>query len=240
MQKFRVRENSEDSPVNDNLIEYQAQILTKTQIEKLTNTSFPRSPHETFWGFIGIDPVLSAPKPETTDLQTAHIDGAVQDDLGNWVENWVAGDKFKDYTDENGKTVTKAEQDAAHLAKILSDAQDRMTGEVSRHHDIRKLSPVTVSIQGADYSFKGGLDSEGAIAKQEELSADLGLPTIKLWGIGEKSVDATYEESKAVRRAIGLQYAQHYDEQKTAIKNIKSAATVADAQAALDAYLALS
>lgn len=121
----------------------------------------------------------------------------------------------------------------------LSKAQELLSAEVSRHHDTRKLSPVTVSIQGADYQFKGGLESEGAIAKQEELSADLGLQTVKLWGLGEKSVDATYEESKSVRRIIGLQYAQHYDEQKTAIKNIKSAVTVTDAQDILDDYLIL-
>lgn len=171
MQKFRVRENSEESPINANLIEYQAQILTKTEIEKLTNTSFPKSPHESFWGFIGIDPVLSAPKPEATDLQIIRIDGAVQDGLGNWVDNWVVEDKFKDYTDENGNLVTKADQEATFLTDQLTAAKQSAVKSLHQKCD-EKLASLA-----ADYPERETQTWSVQLKEAEAYKLDPSSPT---------------------------------------------------------------
>jgi hypothetical protein len=45
--------------------------------------------------YFGIDPILSTPIPEYTNLQVAIRNGVVQDTLGNWVQAWIIVDKYK-------------------------------------------------------------------------------------------------------------------------------------------------
>lgn len=152
IKKYRVREHSEDTPINPGLLGYQTQLLTRTQVSKLSNTSFPRNPHKSFWDFIGVDPVLSTPKPETTELQIARIDGVVQDSLGNWVDNWVVSDRFSDYTDDNDVLVTKAEQEAV----FLSDQIDTLCIKRKKEVDALRNEKVYTDID-ADFNGTPGV-----------------------------------------------------------------------------------
>ena len=83
-----------------------------------SNTSLPKVWDANVCTALGIDPVLAAPKPETTGYTKAVRNGATQDDNGNWVQAWSVVDMFQDYTDDEGVTHTKAEQEAAYQADL--------------------------------------------------------------------------------------------------------------------------
>ena len=85
------------------------------------NTSLPRVWKQATLDALNLDAVLRSPAATTTAYQNSVRDGVVQDANGNWVENYVARDIFQDTTDENGDAITKADQEAAHQARL--DAQ---------------------------------------------------------------------------------------------------------------------
>ena len=92
-------------------------ISTQGEIRQANkNRSFPRVWSEDVCELLDIEPILAAPKPTATALQTVIPNGVVQDTLGNWVEAWVVVDAFSDTTDEDGVTTTKADKEAAYTA----------------------------------------------------------------------------------------------------------------------------
>ena len=111
MSEYRVKETGE--------------VLSQGQLRKKhSNVSLPRVWGANVMEALGIDPVLASPKPDTTELQTAVRNGVEQDAKGNWVYAWTVSDKFSDYTNEDDVVVTKAEQEAEYLTKLLADAQE--------------------------------------------------------------------------------------------------------------------
>jgi hypothetical protein len=78
----------------------------------------------TFAEFLGIDPVLAAPKPDTTGYTQAVRNGATQDANGNWVQAWSVVDMFSDTTDDDGVTTTKAEHEAEYQARLDAEAAE--------------------------------------------------------------------------------------------------------------------
>jgi hypothetical protein len=104
--------------------------------------------------FIGIDPVLNAPKPEVTNLQQVLADGVEQDALSNWVDKWRIADKFSDYTDEENVIHTKAEQENAFLQRLEDKALEALRTERNRllsETDFYALSDVTMSPEMTEY-----------------------------------------------------------------------------------------
>lgn len=89
-----------------------------------SNTSLPKVWDANVCTALGIDPVLAAPKPETTGYTQAVRNGATQDANGNWVQAWAVVDMFTDYTDDEGVTHTKAEQEAEYQARLDAEAAD--------------------------------------------------------------------------------------------------------------------
>jgi len=67
---------------------------------------------------LNLDPVLASPAATTGDYQISVRDGVEQDANGNWVEKYVARDMFADYTDEDGVSHTKSEQETAYQATL--------------------------------------------------------------------------------------------------------------------------
>jgi hypothetical protein len=91
------------------------------------NTSLPRTWTAATLQGLGLEPVLEAPKP--TDLgtyQTVRRDGVSRDASGNWVRAWAVVDMFSDYVDEEGNTVTKAEQEQQYQARLDAEAAKRV------------------------------------------------------------------------------------------------------------------
>ena len=84
---------------------------------------------------LNLDPVFAMPPAELTgSYQRSIRDGVKQDSKGNWVENHVAVDMFAAFT-VDGKTTSKAEQEAAYQATL-----DAATAEGNRAERDRLLA----------------------------------------------------------------------------------------------------
>jgi len=94
------------------------------EIRKLNpNCSFPRVWDADVCAELGIDPVLSAPKPEPSGAyKQVNRNGVVQDSNSNWVEAWVEQDMFADTTNKDGEQTTKAEHETAYQARLDATA----------------------------------------------------------------------------------------------------------------------
>ena len=112
------------------------------------NTSLPRVWDSNVCDALNLDPVLASPAATTTAYQTSVRDGVEQDANGNWVEKYVARDMFSDYTDEDGVSHTKSEQETAYQATLDSNtaAGHRTTRDAKlAETDFYALSDVTMS-----------------------------------------------------------------------------------------------
>ena len=102
MTDYRVRESGD--------------IKSQGEIRKLhPNTSIPKIWDSNVCDSLEIDPVLITPKPESAEAYKHHTrNGAEQDANGNWVQAWTERDMFSEYTDDEGVTHSKAEQETAY------------------------------------------------------------------------------------------------------------------------------
>jgi hypothetical protein len=99
-------------------------VNTQGEIRRsMPNTSLPRVWTADICEFLGIDPVLAAPAPAASgEYKSVSRNGVVQDANGNWVFAWVERDMFSDYVNDEGVTVTKAEQEQAYTARKDAEA----------------------------------------------------------------------------------------------------------------------
>ena len=95
------------------------EVKTQGEIRRsMPNTSLPRVWTAAICDDLNIDPVLAAPAPApSSDLKIVSRNGVTQDANGNWVEAYVERDMFADYVNDEGVTVTKAEQEAEYIAR---------------------------------------------------------------------------------------------------------------------------
>jgi hypothetical protein len=85
-------------------IQSTGEVKTQGEVSRMhSNTSLPKVWDANVCTALGIDPVLAAPKPETTGYTQAVRNGATQDANGNWVQAWSVVDMFSDYTDDEGR-----------------------------------------------------------------------------------------------------------------------------------------
>ena len=118
-----------------------------------SNTSLPKVWDANVCSALGIDPVLAAPKPETTGYTQAVRNGATQDANGNWVQAWSVVDMFADTT-EDGVTTTKAEHEAAYQADLDAKAAESVRTQRDKllaDTDWHGLSDVTMTAEMAAY-----------------------------------------------------------------------------------------
>jgi len=104
-------------------IQSTGEVKTQGEVRRMhSNTSLPRVWDADTCAFLGIDPVLAAPKPEpSAAYKQVGRNGAVQDANNNWVEAYTETDMFADTT-EDGVTTTKAEHETAYQARLDADA----------------------------------------------------------------------------------------------------------------------
>ena len=104
-------------------IQSTGELKTQGEVRRMhSNTSLPRVWDADTCAFLGIDPVLAAPKPDpSAAYKQVNRNGAVQDANGNWVEAYTETDMFADTT-EDGVTTTKAEHETAYQARLDADA----------------------------------------------------------------------------------------------------------------------
>ena len=106
-------------------IQSTGEVKTQGEVRRMhSNTSLPRVWDANVCQALGIDPVLEAPKPEVTGYTQAVRNGATQDANGNWVQAWSVADMFQDYTDDEGVTHTKADQETAYQADLDAKAAE--------------------------------------------------------------------------------------------------------------------
>lgn len=107
------------------------------------NVSLPKSWNDNVCDFLGVDPVLNVDFPENNNpLKKYVLDGAVQNDNGDWVQNYVLQDRFADYT-ADGVTVTKASQEES----AIRNKRNLLLAET----DFHALSDVTMSAAMTTY-----------------------------------------------------------------------------------------
>jgi hypothetical protein len=93
------------------------EVSTDSQI-KLANKNVSFSKVVDTFADLGWQAVLAAPKPTPSGIfKAVRATAPVQDANGNWVEGYEEVDMFSD-TVEDGVTITKAEHEAAHAAKL--------------------------------------------------------------------------------------------------------------------------
>ena len=136
-------------------IQSTGEVKTQGEVRRIhSNTSLPRVWDANVCSALGIDPVLEAPKPEVTGYTQAVRNGATQDAKGNWVQAWSVVDMFQDYTDDEGVTHTKADQEAAYQADLdaKAAASVRSTRDAKiAETDWMALTDVTMSTEMATY-----------------------------------------------------------------------------------------
>ena len=136
-------------------IQSTGEVKTQGEVRRMhSNTSLPRVWDANVCSALGIDPVLEAPKPEVTGYTQAVRNGATQDANGNWVQAWSVVDMFQDYTDDEGVTHTKADQEAAYQANLdaKAAASVRSTRDAKiAETDWMALTDVTMSTEMAAY-----------------------------------------------------------------------------------------
>jgi hypothetical protein len=73
-------------------IQSTGEVKTQGEVRRMhSNTSLPKVWDANVCTALGIDPVLAAPKPDTTGYTQAVRNGATQDANGNWVLGVVSG-----------------------------------------------------------------------------------------------------------------------------------------------------
>ena len=104
-------------------------LVTKSQLKaENPNTSLPKVWTSATLEFLGVDPVLPAPKPPVGDYEIATRDGVEQVE-GNWVEAWKVAPMFTATED-----ATVDEQIAAYDARQL---QQKREGMSASNEDLR-------------------------------------------------------------------------------------------------------
>ena len=136
-------------------IQSTGEVKTQGEVRRMhSNTSLPRVWDANVCSALGIDPVLETPKPEVTGYTQAVRNGATQDANGNWVQAWSVVDMFQDYTDDEGVTHTKADQEVTYQADLdaKAAASVRSTRDAKiAETDWMALTDVTMSTEMAAY-----------------------------------------------------------------------------------------
>ena len=146
--------------------------------KSMPNTSLPRVWTSSICDSLGIDPVLEAPAPTPSgEYKSVSRNGVVQDALGNWVFAWVERDMFSDYVNDEGVTVTKAEQEQAYTA--TKDAEAATAARATRDGLIASCDWMAIK------AFEGGtaVSTEWATYRQalRDVSAQAGFPNDITW-----------------------------------------------------------
>ena len=155
------------------------EVKTQGEIRRsMPNTSLPRVWTAAICDDLNIDPVLAAPAPEPTgDLKVVSRNGVVQDANGNWVEAYVERDMFADYVNDEGVTVTKAEQEAAYTARKTEEKATAIRTE----RDAKLAESDWMVIKAAETGV--ALATEWATYRQalRDITAQAGFPNEVTW-----------------------------------------------------------
>jgi hypothetical protein len=164
--------------------EYRERTTGEVKSQGEWRAAFPQMSLPRVWGAnvcdaMNIDPVLASPAATTTAYQVSVRDGVEQDANGNWVEKYVARDMFSDYTDEDGVSHTKSEQETAYQATLDADAAK--TARTERDRLLAESDWVTIRAKELGqtvpedwYTYRGDLRQ---VPEQSGFPHDVTWPT---------------------------------------------------------------
>ena len=130
--------------------------LPKTQVQlrkEHSNMSLPQSWNEDTLALLNVARVEKTEAPTVGQYQSAYKDG-IENVNGVWKEKWKVVDMFQDYTDDEGVTHTKAEQEAAYQANLdaMAAASVRTQRDAKLSEtDWTALTDVTMTNEMAAY-----------------------------------------------------------------------------------------
>jgi hypothetical protein len=107
--------------------------LPKTQVQlrkEHSNMSLPQSWTEDTFALLNVARVEKTEAPAVGQYQTAQKDG-IENVGGVWKEKWKVVDMFQDYTDDEGVTHTKAEQESAYQADLDAKAKEAAIAKIN-------------------------------------------------------------------------------------------------------------
>ena len=145
--------------------------------KSMPNTSLPRVWTAEVCDSLGIDPVLEAPQPAHDELETVVRNGVTQDAKGNWVQAWEIKSMFSTYVNDEGVTVTKAEQEAAYVARKTEEKATAIRTE----RDAKLAESDWMVIKAAETGV--ALATEWATYRQalRDVTAQTGFPNEVTW-----------------------------------------------------------
>ena len=94
-------------------------VITDRQFRpSFPNTSFPKVLTPDLLSEYGYDPILEGQQAVTTHPYEISQRAGIEEVNGQWFTKYIVGPVFTDYVDEDGNTVTAAEQEAAYRQRI--------------------------------------------------------------------------------------------------------------------------
>ena len=125
------------------------QLKTWNQIKSDNpNTSFPTEPSIDLLKGFGYEPVILGEMPTSSSELKVVVQDGVKKESDGWTMKYKEIDLHSDYTDPDGKTVTKESQDTKYLeqsAKNKADRMRRIRNNILAETDFYALSDVTMS-----------------------------------------------------------------------------------------------
>ena len=108
-------------------------VYSEYGLRKLFSTiSIPKKLTQEVCESLGLDIVYPSIKPSCDITKIAIEDGAELSSDGTWVVKWLIKDRFSDYVDEDGTTITKDQLDAKYLEDTTQELSNQARADRNR------------------------------------------------------------------------------------------------------------
>lgn len=192
------------------------EIKSQGQLRRLNpNKSLPKVWKQAVLDDLNVDPILSTPKPEVTELQSVYVSGTEQNENGEWVELWTVVDRFSDVLDADGNvTVTKEEQEAEYYLKKNTELLEAKKDQIRSESLIILNAPVTDT---NGIVWNGGFDSALIIDGRVRIAQNASLTEVTIFDNDNLPHTLTLEEATSVVIQISAQYEAAFVRKQTAM-----------------------
>jgi hypothetical protein len=154
------------------------ELTTVSQFKALhPRTSFPRVVTVEVLDAYGYDPVLNGPAAAISGPYEISVRDGVEEIGGQWFTKFVVGPIFNDTTDEDGNTITAAEQQAAFEQRIDDDTaagvratRDKLLSETD--WVVTRAFETSTEIDAATLEYRQAL---------RDITAQSGFPHEVVW-----------------------------------------------------------
>ena len=146
---------------------------------------------------LGIDPILQAPIPNITRFQYISLNGCIQDNLGNWIQNWVIVNHSTDY-----------------IAKVKSDYKLELIEKVKQKRDLVKFQGVFISNKWIH------TDTYSRTQWMAMVMMGANLPIVSWTTMDKSTINTSQTLAMQVFQGVAIQDSLIYSVSSTHISNI--------------------